>query len=564
MNLFYFFLVSTVMVWNVSSAGVQEPVSASCGPEYFESEDRVEALLSLEEFVEVLADLRVHSTADFISLKRDGAIPDGITDRPLQDYPDLKGEWSHLWDRVHDIRVIRGENPEERRRGRKGPSVKELETFIKGMVNELDEHGLAGEGIPEEEFQEEIKYRSQKRRRERGGAVRSDRGRDRTKGEKPVRTEAPVSESAGASQKAAEPFHYDSPEEREKKILELIAEDAGITKAQMATVMNLSKTTIDKVITGLKQEGRLMRIGANTGGYWQILQEGDQPDDLQEEREKKLLELIAENRRITIAEMATAMNLSESAINRMLAGLKREGRLMRVGTNNGYWVIPQKEDSHYPYKSLEENRETLLNLITENERITTAEMAEKMKVSRSTITKMIAELKQEGRLKRVGTYNGYWQILQEGDQPDLYESPEEKREQLLDLIAKNERITTAKMAEGMGLSRFTIKGMLAGLKREGRLARIGSTAYGYWQILQEGDQPDDPLKERKEKLLELTAENDRITRAEMATAMNLSESAINRMIAGLKREGRLTRVGTNHGYWIIPQNQHEGENADQN
>ena len=95
----------------------------------------MEVLLPLKEFVEALADLKVYSTGDFISLKRKGDIPDGITDRPLQAYPELKGEWRHLWGRVHAIRLVRGEHLEER----KPPSVEDLESFIRGMANGLDE-----------------------------------------------------------------------------------------------------------------------------------------------------------------------------------------------------------------------------------------------------------------------------------------------------------------------------------------------------------------------------------------------------------------------------------------
>ena len=494
---FYFFLASLLVVCSPSHSAGHQPVSSSCDPEYFESEDCVEALLSLEEFVEILADLKIHSTADFISLKRDGAIPDGITGRPLQIYPDLKGEWSHLWDRVHDIRVIRGENPEERRRGRKGPSVKELENFIQGMVNELDEHGLAGEDIPEEEFPEKIgdDIRSQNGRGKKIRSVRSDRGRDRTKGKKSGSTETPAGLSSGTSQRTAEPSHRDFQEEKKKKLLELIAENNRITIAEMATEMSLSRPTIDRMIAGLKQEGRLTRIGGKKTGYWQILQEGDQPDDLQKEMREKLLGLIAENNRITGFEMAEEMGLSRTTIYKIIAGLKQDGRLTRIGGDvGGYWQILQEGDQ--PDDLQKERREKLLGLISENRRITIAEMATEMSLSRATINKMIAGLKREGCLAKVGsTAYGYWQVLQEGDQPD--DPQKEREEKLLGLIVENAGITIAEMATKMSLSRPTIERMLAGLKQEGRLTRIGGKKSGYWQILQEGDQPDDLQKERK-------------------------------------------------------------------
>ena len=62
--------------------------------------------------------------------------------------------------------------------------------------------------------------------------------------------------------------------------------------------------------------------------------------DFQEEKKEKLLELTAENDRITINEMAEEMSLSKATINKMIAVLKQEGRPARMGTNrNGYRVI---------------------------------------------------------------------------------------------------------------------------------------------------------------------------------------------------------------------------------
>ena len=364
------------------------------------------------------------------------------------------------------------------------------------------------------------------------------------------------------------PDSYESPKEREEKILELIDRDNRITIAEMATEMSLSRTTIDKMLAGLKQEGRLARIGTYNG-YWQILKkegggggEGNSLDSYEspEQIKEEVLKLIAGDNKITTAQMAHKMNF---AVDNILAALKREGRLARIGANpGGYWQILQEGDSPDSYESSEERKEKLLKLIAENAGIAVAEIAKAMNLSKSTINRIIAGLKLEGRLTRVGTtMSGYWQILKEGDQPD---DPLEKRQKkLLELIAENGGITVAEMATAMNLSQPTISRIIAGLKLEGRLTRVGRYR-GYWQILKEGDQPDDPLEQKKEKILKLIAENDRITGVEMAKEMNLSESTISRVIAELRREGRLTRVGTSrNGYWVVLENRNEGENADQ-
>ena len=221
------------------------------------------------------------------------------------------------------------------------------------LTNNLTKYDLVGEDIPEEGVPEEIEGHtnkledgSQEERREGGGSVKSYR--DRTEdheqeGKKSGRAEAPAGSSSGASRKSAKLSDYDSPEKREKKILELVAEDPEITIAQMVKETKLSRATIDRTIVVLKKEGRLARIGAKTGGYWQILQKGDTPDDPLQERKEKLLELIAENNRITKAQMAEKMKVSKSTIDRMLTELKQEGRLARVGEKaDGYWQILQQ------------------------------------------------------------------------------------------------------------------------------------------------------------------------------------------------------------------------------
>ena len=43
---------------------------------------------------------------------------------------------------------------------------------------------------------------------------------------------------------------------------------------------------------------------------------------------------------MTIAQLARLMNMSDSGVKKILALLKREGRIKRVGSNkNGCWVV---------------------------------------------------------------------------------------------------------------------------------------------------------------------------------------------------------------------------------
>ena len=557
---FYLFLTSPLMAWNPSYAAGHQPVSPACGPELFKSADSLEPPLPLKEFAEILADLKIYSTADFISLKREEGIPDGITGQPLQAYPELQRKWDHLWDRVRAIRRANGEEPEEREK----PPFGELEALMRGMVNELGE-----EGAPEEKFPEEIEIGSvrppQKKKKEKDRP--SERIKAKQKKKKSGRAGAYANKPSGASRKAARPSHRDSQEEKKKRLLELTAENSRITIAEMTEKMSLSKSAIERMIAVLRQEGRLARIGSDKSGYWQMLREGESSDsyDPYKERKKKILDLISENARITINEMAEKMSLSEATIGRMTAVLKQEGRLARMGANpNRYWQIPQEGESPDFHEPQKERGKKILELTAEDEKTTAAEMAEEMSLSEATIKRGISVLKQEGRLARIGANaSGYWKILREGESPpDAYDSQKERGEKLLALTAESSRITIAEMAGRMSLSETTIKQIISVLKQEGRLARIGADKNGYWQALREGESPGayDPQEERREKILELIAKNNKITRAETAEKAGCSISTVDNILASLKQEGRLARVGAGrHGYWQILR---EGDSPD--
>jgi Fic family protein len=56
-------------------------------------------------------------------------------------------------------------------------------------------------------------------------------------------------------------------------------------------------------------------------------------------RVKKILELIKENKFITIKELADKLNVSEKTIKRDLDKLKKENILKRIGKKGGYWKI---------------------------------------------------------------------------------------------------------------------------------------------------------------------------------------------------------------------------------
>ena len=59
--------------------------------------------------------------------------------------------------------------------------------------------------------------------------------------------------------------------DKEEKIINLIKENKNVTKKELEKITNLSKSTIDRIISDLKRKNIIKRIGANKNGYWKIL-----------------------------------------------------------------------------------------------------------------------------------------------------------------------------------------------------------------------------------------------------------------------------------------------------
>jgi len=60
--------------------------------------------------------------------------------------------------------------------------------------------------------------------------------------------------------------------ESQKKILKLIKKNPRISKKEMAKIIKVSTTAIDKNIGSLKKKGLLKRIGPDKGGHWEVVE----------------------------------------------------------------------------------------------------------------------------------------------------------------------------------------------------------------------------------------------------------------------------------------------------
>ena len=64
-----------------------------------------------------------------------------------------------------------------------------------------------------------------------------------------------------------------SSQKSSQKILELIAQNPKITTTEMAETLGISRRSIAKQITNLKNNNQLRRIGPDKGGHWEVVEE---------------------------------------------------------------------------------------------------------------------------------------------------------------------------------------------------------------------------------------------------------------------------------------------------
>jgi ATP-dependent DNA helicase RecG len=61
-------------------------------------------------------------------------------------------------------------------------------------------------------------------------------------------------------------------EKTSEKILSMMKDNENITIAELTEAIGVSSRSIERNIDKLKQEGKINRIGADKGGYWQIIE----------------------------------------------------------------------------------------------------------------------------------------------------------------------------------------------------------------------------------------------------------------------------------------------------
>ena len=211
--------------------------------------------------------------------------------------------------------------------------------------------------------------------------------------------------------------------------------------------------------------------------------------------QERILDLIMEDSKMTQIQMAEKLGVTRSTVSSNLKVLKEKGVIERIGSDrNGYWKTEQflgkqnriEVDRN---KKMKTTQERILDLIMEDSKMTQIQMAEKLEVTRSTISSNLKILKEKGIIERIGSdRNGYWkteQFLGKQNRTEVDRNKKMKpiQEKILDLIIENSKITQIQMAKRLGVTRSTISSNLKILKEKGIIERVGSDRNGYWKIL---------------------------------------------------------------------------------
>ncbi|MCY4513485.1 MAG: hypothetical protein OXB86_07335, partial [Bdellovibrionales bacterium] len=96
------------------------------------------------------------------------------------------------------------------------------------------------------------------------------------------------------------------------------------------------------------------------------------------------------------------------------------------------------------------------------------------------------------------------------------------------------------------------------LKKEQKVETVGGTGLdSFYRVLEEGDDPplgwEEQKKQRKEKILALIRDNERMTRQKLIKLTGWSEGIIDPIISELKKEQKVETVGrTYNSFYRIP------------
>ena len=165
------------------------------------------------------------------------------------------------------------------------------------------------------------------------------------------------------------------------------------------------------------------QMGGQIGG--QIDRQIDGVIDLTE-TQKEILKIIIDNNRVTRNDIANQLKINESAVSKHIETLKNKGYIERIGSTRGHWIdVFQEEKSiglsggqiekistpiSTPIKALSQRQNEILNLISNDDKISRRSLAEKFEINESAVKRHLEILKEKGYIERIGGTRGYWKI----------------------------------------------------------------------------------------------------------------------------------------------------------
>ena len=142
---------------------------------------------------------------------------------------------------------------------------------------------------------------------------------------------------------------------------------------------------------------------------------------------------------------------------------------------------------------------------------------------------------------------------------------EERKNIILKLIEKNEKISIQQLVENIEVSKSTVERDLKELKEENRIEYIGSRKSGKWIInykrenvgikrenvgINDSEKMNTEL--RHNSILNIIKENGNISAIEISKILNVTARTIERDLKELKEENKIEYVGSRKsGKWII-------------
>ena len=137
------------------------------------------------------------------------------------------------------------------------------------------------------------------------------------------------------------------------KILIDILADHNITAIRLAEKHSVTARQIYRILAQLQKENKIVRIGSDKNGHWEITKEGhdvvkdvsvnvseDVSVNVSEDVSVNVLNDIIADSNVTAAKLAEKYSLTVRQIYRILAHLQKENKIIRVGSDKtGHWEV---------------------------------------------------------------------------------------------------------------------------------------------------------------------------------------------------------------------------------